>query len=173
MSMKKLIVKKLMIKKLTEPETWISALVGFGAIESFFQIAPKVKLAKVDYSTLNGTIFLPPGKKARVVGGIMFFSGAVAWVTVFRVFKTLIPGQPVFQGYLYGNIVFLFSSAVAMPMLGYINPRIRKGVIQPPGFFGVKLNGIRTVVTNYIGHIIFGFIIGICECIYIKKENLK
>jgi len=169
--MKKLLVKKLIIKKLTEPETWISALVGFGAIESFFQIAPKVKLAKVDFPTLNGTILLPPGNKAKAVGGTMFFSGAVAWVTVFRICRTLIPGQPVLQGYVYGNIIFLFSSVIAMPMLGCINPRIRKGVIKNPGFFGVKLNGIRTVVTNYVGHVIFGFVIGICEGIYVKKRG--
>lgn len=86
---------------------------------------------------LNGTVFFPPGKQARMAGAAMFISGAVAWVTVFRIFIKLIPGQPVLQGFFYGNIMFLFSSAVAMPMLGCINPRMRKGVIQTPGFFGV------------------------------------
>lgn len=56
-------------------------------------------------------------------------------------------------------------------MLSYANPRIRKGVIQNPGFFGLKLNGIKTMLTNYMGHIIFGFIIGMCESIYDKNEK--
>jgi uncharacterized membrane protein YagU involved in acid resistance len=142
------------------PGTWLSALLGFGAMEGFFRAAPRVGLARIDYATMSGTYLLPPEKKASWVGHAMFFLGAVSLVSVFRSLRPRMKGPDWAEPLEFGVGLYLFSSAVIMPMLGVTNPRMRRGALKKPGFFGVGLNGWKTPVSNLIGHLIFSQVIG-------------
>lgn len=137
-----------------EPKTWLAALLGAGAMEAFFRLAPQIGLTRIDNATANGTIFLPPGKKASFLGGLIFYTGAVSWVALFRTLKPKIKGHQEVQSLKFGIVVFLVSSFL-FPIVGWVNPYMRKGILKNPGLFGLRLQGWKTVISNLIGHAIF------------------
>lgn len=155
------------VRLLFQPITWITALLGVGAMEGFFCLAPKVGLSKIDNATSNGTYLLPPGKKASLLGYLMFYSGAVGLVSLFRTLKPKLKGSPSIKSFKFGTALYLFSSLAIMPILGLTNPYMRRGVLKKPGLFGLGLDGWKTPVSNFIGHIIFSQVIGI------KRLNKK
>lgn len=140
-------------------KTWITALTGVSAMEAFFRMAPKINLPRIDNATMNGTIFLPPGRKASILGTSMFYAGAVAWVSLYRTLVPRIKGTPTIKALKFGTGLFLFASFIVMPSMRLINPRMRKGQIKKPGILGLKLAGWKTVVSNFLGHIIFSLVI--------------
>lgn len=151
---------KEVIHYIAQPRTWFQALIGLSVMEVFFRLAPKFRLSRLDYFTLNGTFFLPPGPKASVLGATMFYSGAVVWVSLFRFLKPRMKGSPVMRPLKYGTMIFLISSFVVMPLAGLINPQIRRGILKKPGVLGLKLDGWKTAFTNLLGHVVFGYVIG-------------
>lgn len=140
-----------------KPKTWLTAFKGIVAMETFFRLAPHVRLTRIDNATLNGTILFPPGKKASAAGTIMFYSGAVGFVSLFKSLK--IKGSVPIKGIKFATAPFLLSSLVTMPMMGLVNQQVRRGRVKKPGFFGLKLGGWKGPVSNLCGHLIFGLVI--------------
>jgi uncharacterized membrane protein YagU involved in acid resistance len=143
-----------------QPKTWITALLGVGAMESFYRLAPRIGLAKVDNATPSGTYFLPPGKKATLLGYLIFYSGAVVNVSLFRSLEPKIKGSTVAKSLMYGTALYLLSSLGVMPLTGMTNPYMRRGALKKPGLFGSNLDGWKTPVSNLIGHLIYSQVIG-------------
>ena len=98
----------LIINKFLDPRTWVNATIGSAAIESVFRLAPKLKLTRLDFPLMNGTLIFPPGPKAKVAGGCMYFFGAVSLAAVFGQF-TKGHRFPVCKGFLLGTRCFCFS----------------------------------------------------------------
>jgi len=146
-----------------DPRTWVNATIGSAAIESVFRLAPKLKLTRLDFPLMNGTLIFPPGPKAKVAGGCMYFFGAVSLAAVFRAIHQRTPFPLYAKGFLFGNTLFLFSSLIALPLLGFANPQMQKGNVPKPGFFALKLEGWRTAASNYLGHVVFGLALGLAE----------
>jgi hypothetical protein len=144
-----------------QPKTWKSALLGVGAMEGFFRLAPRFGLSRVDHATPSGTYLLPPGRKAAtLLGYLIFYSGAVGNASLFRSLEPRIKGSPAAKSLMFGTALYLFSSIGVMPLTGLTNPWMRRGVLKKPGLFGSNLDGWKTPVSNLICHLIFGLVIG-------------
>jgi uncharacterized membrane protein YagU involved in acid resistance len=141
------------------PKTWLTALIGFSIMEGFFRFAPKIRLDRIDLFTLNGTYFLPPGRKASFLGAIMFYGGAVGWVSLHKSFSLKWNRSSIIKPLTFGTMVFLFASVIVMPITGWVNPYVRRGIIKKPGFMGLQLAGWRTPMSNFLAHIIFSLIV--------------
>lgn len=150
---------KSLVSNSVRPRTWVTALKGTAATEIFFRLAPHLRLTRVDNGSLNGTVFYPPGKKATVTGDLMFYTGAVGLVSIYKALKDKIKGPSPVKGIKFATGVYLFSSVVIMPIMGLINPQIRRGRVKKPGFFGWRLEGWKGPVSNLLGHLIFGLVI--------------
>ncbi|HHU32020.1 MAG TPA: hypothetical protein GXZ50_05080 [Clostridia bacterium] len=48
-----------------------------------------------------------------------------------------------------------------MLLLSATDPPMRRGIIKKPGLFGLGLDGWKTPLTNFIGHLIFSQVIGL------------
>ena len=153
----------IILKKFLDPRTWVTASIGTAAIESFFRLAPKLNLSRIDFPLFNGTLIFPPGRRAKIMGGCMYFFGAVTLSAIFRTTHQRVRLPLYVKGIVFGNMLFLFSSLVALPLLGLVNPQMRKGNVPKPGFFGQKLEGWRTAASNYFGHLAFGLALGLSE----------
>lgn len=140
--------------------SWLTALLGVGTMEGFFRLAPHIGLSKIDNTTMNGTYIFPPGKKSSLFGSLMFYTSSVGLVSLFKAVRPKIKGSPPIQSLKYGTALFFLSSLVAMPLVSATNPYMRKGSIKKPGLFGLGLDGWKTPVTNFIGHMIFCQVIG-------------
>lgn len=144
-----------------QPQSWVTALAGLSAMEAFLHLAPRVGLPRVDFATDNGTFFFPPGRNASVAGELIFYLGAVGWVSLFAALRPKIKGMPEVKSFKYGVMVYLVSSMVVMPSTGLLNPYMRKGILQKPGLFGLGLNGWKTAFSNFIGHMLFSQVTGL------------
>jgi hypothetical protein len=143
-----------------QPRTWLTALLGVGAMEGFFSVAPRMGLTRMDNATPNGTYVFPPGWKASLLGFLTYYGGSVGLVSVFRALRPRLKGTDPARGVKYASGVYLFASLVVMPFVSWTNPYMRRGKMKKPGFFGLGLEGWRTAASNLIGHLIYGRVIG-------------
>ena len=132
------------------------------------ELAPRLGLEKLDYPYLLGTLIaeVPGFTESRVwilVGWLIFALGGVGWALVyaFYVYERIpVPGW--FQGLMYGGAgLFLISSLLFFPALGWIRPLVRVKRLSAPGLFGLGLDGKLIALTNFLGHCLYGFILGI------------
>ena len=73
-----------------------------------------------------------------------------------------IPGPGWLQRLIYGGVgIFLISSLVFFPLLNWIHPLVRANQMPAPGIFGLGLGGGLIVWANFLGHSVFGFILGV------------
>jgi len=160
---------KLFISYLTEPTTWLQSFKAFVIMETFFRIAPRFHLPRIDFFTINGTYFFKPGRLASCFGALMFYSGAVFWNSLYQTL-TKTSKRPGSLFYIkFGSSLFLFASLVVMPLAGVTNPQMRRGVVKKPGILGLGLNGWKTPLSNLVAHLIFAFTISRGKTQLMKK----
>ena len=161
-------VMKQAIKFSLQPKTLITALLGVGAMEGFYHLAPKAGLTKVDNATPSGTYLFPPGKKATLLGYLIFYSGAVGNISLLRTFEPKLKGSPAVESLIFGTALYLFSSLGVMPLTSLTNPYMRRGVLKKPGIFGSNIDGWKTPVSNLIGHLIYSQVV---RCKVLSKKH--
>lgn len=159
------------VECLKQPHTWLTALAGTAAIDAFLRLAPKVGLAAIDYFNINGTLLLSPGLGATLLGAGIMSTGAVMWVILFCLLRSVILGRipPILAGLVFGWLVYLVSSLVVLPAVGSVHPLVHRGAMRDPGFFGLGLGGWRAPVSNLLGHTVFGLVLGASEVL--RAEN--
>lgn len=144
---------------LTNSITWLQFFKAFIIMETFSRIAPRFHLPRIDYLTINGTLFLKLGIIASFIGAIMFYSGAVFWSTLYKTLAST-SERPNSLFYIkFGSALFLLSSLLVMPLVGVVNPQMRRGVVKKPGILGLGLNGWKTPLSNLVAHLLFAFYI--------------
>lgn len=132
------------------------------------ELAPRLGLEKLNYPYLLGTLIaggfgFTENTFWILVGWLLFALGGAGWALIYAFYiyhRLPVPGW--FQGLLYGGAgVFLISSFLFFPMLSWIHPLVRAQQIPAPGIFGLGLDGKSIVLVNFLGHCLFGFILGI------------
>lgn len=146
---------KILIYHLTKPITWLQAFWSFVIMETFFRLAPKFRLSRIDYFGMNGTFLLKPGRLTSAIGALVFYSGAVFWVSLYKALirKNKVPTT--FFKIMFGTSLFLFTSFLVMPIAGIVNPQMRRGVLKKPGILGLGLDGWKTPISNLLAHLLF------------------
>jgi hypothetical protein len=146
-----------------------AGIVATAAMEVFLvELAPRLGWGQVNYPRLLGTLLLanfegPESVRCLLAGGLLFLAGGIGWslIYAYSVYSHLV-GPAWFQGLTYAGIgVFLFSTLVFFPLLSWIHPWVRAGLVAVPSLFGPGLPEGRLVVGNLLGHGLFGFIVGI------------
>jgi len=130
--------------------------------------APLLGLGKLDYPRLLGTFLsgvldLPTSKLWFLAGSLLFLVGGIAWALIYASYlcdRLLGPGW--LQGLTYGGLgVFLVSSLLFFPLMSLAHPLVRSGQMPAPGFFGLGLSGSRVALANFLGHCLFGIVMGV------------
>ena len=146
-----------------------AGVLGAVCLEAFLAgLAPWLGLPKLDCVRLLGTLFstsfvFPASRPWLIPGWVYFLAGGIAWALIYAsYFSDRLPGPGWLQGLAYGGLgVFLISSLVFFPLLGVIHPEVRAGRAPAPGLFGMGLFGGRGVLANFLGHCVFGLIVGV------------
>jgi len=131
-------------------------------------LAPVLGLPRLDYVQLIGTLaaagFSMPASRPWLIPGLGFFiAGGIGWALTYAAHlhdRLLGPGW--LQGLAFGGFgVFLMTSLVFFPALGVVHPEVRANHMPAPGLFGIGLSGSRVVLVNFVGHCVFGLIVGV------------
>jgi hypothetical protein len=153
----------------SSPRAVGTSILGTVVLEAFLVgLAPHVGLGKLNYPDLLGAFFsaslgLPTSKLWLVAGWSIFFVGGIAWALIYAscVYDRL-PGPGWLQGLTYSGLgVFLISSLVFFPLISLIHRIAHSGQAQVPGIFGLGFSGGRVVLANFLGHCIFGLVVGV------------
>lgn len=160
---------KEIIYYLTKPLTWLKAFWGLIIMETFFRLAPRFRLSRINFFMMNGTFFLKPGPLASAFGGIIFYSGAVFWVALYKLIKEKTKFFCTFRPFKFGTSLFLLTSFLIMPLSGLINPQMKRGLLKKPGMLGLNLDGWKTPVSNLLAHLLFAYVIDSLEIARRKK----
>lgn len=144
------------------PLAIISGLVGSLAAGLFLVLlSPTLGLAKIDYPYLLGQLWYPEGKLSFVAGWVLFLLGGILCSLFYAYYlHDRLPGPGWLQGLIYGGIdLFLLSSVIVFPLMG-LHPLVQEGKVLAPGFFAFHLSGWRAVLTNFLGHCLYGLLLG-------------
>ena len=154
-------------------EVWVCRAAGAGVLgAATLQLflagpAPLLGLKNVDYPALLGTFFSasfgqPQNEVWILAGWLLLLAGGIVWALIYAYrFCNRLPGPGWLQGLTYGGLgVFLVSSLLFFPLMGFLHPLARSGQIPSPGLFGVGLSGERVAVANFLGHCLFGIVVG-------------
>jgi Na+/proline symporter len=77
-----------------------------------------------------------------------FFNGTVIFPLIFALLLwNWLPGGPTAKGMTWGLVLWFLAQAVVMPMMG-------------AGFFSANAGGLMAVIGSFIGHLIYGAILG-------------
>ena len=83
------------------------------------------------------------GMLVHILNGVIIFPLAF----VFLLYR-LLPGPPATKGVAFGVLLWLASQLIVMPIMG-------------AGLFSAHVGGIRAVVALLLGHVLYGWLIGL------------
>jgi uncharacterized membrane protein YagU involved in acid resistance len=75
------------------------------------------------------------------------FLGVVAFPIAYSVVFPYLPGASFVKGMVFAFVLFLLAESVVMPMAG-------------KGFWSSNIGGIKAVVAAFIGHMVYGGLLG-------------
>lgn len=131
-------------------------------------LAPRLGLGRLDYPRLFGTYMLaafglPECRHVILVGWTVFALWGIGWALFYAFyFSDRLPFPRWLQGLIYaGGVVFLISSTVLFLGLSWTPPLISAGQTPVPGFLGSSLSAGRIIMANFLGHCLFGSMLGL------------
>lgn len=123
-------------------------------------LAPTLGLVKVDFPYLLGRLWYPEGKLTLVGGWGLFLLGGVFWAFIYASYlHDRLPGPGWLQGCIYGVGLFLLTSLLVFPLMS-LHPLVREQKLLAPGFFGLGLSGWKAALSNFLGHCLYGLLLG-------------
>ena len=149
------------------PRPYTALAVVSGSLSSlcaglfFVFLAPWLGLTRIDYPLLLGQVEYPEGKISLALGWVLFLLGGTLCALFYAShLHDHLPGPGWLQGLVFGGLgVFLVSSLVIFPLLG-LHPLAKEGKLLAPGFFAGRLSGWMAVLTSFLGHCLYGVLLG-------------
>lgn len=131
-----------------QPNVGRSILGGFAGTLAMtammYMVAPMMGL-RMDIAQMLGSMLGNnwwAGMMMHFVNGTIIFP----LIYVYLLYQWL-PGRPVVKGTTWGGVLWFFSQAIVMPMMG-------------GGVFSMNMGGMMAVVGSLVGHLLYGSILG-------------
>lgn len=129
--------------------------------------AQALRLTRVDFPFMLGTIFTPDRDRAKIYGFIAHVLNGWAFSLLYVLAFESWHAASWWRGALIGAVHALFVLLVVMSIMPGIHPRMaseQEGPtaarqLEPPGWFGLNY-GIRTPISVFLSHIVFGAVLG-------------
>lgn len=139
----------------------LAGLAGTAAMTVVLSMAPAMGI-RMDMPAMLGTMFLPLGAPARLLGlAIHFMMGAAFFLVYAAIFDAAGLEESVAGwGALFGLVHGLIAG-MAMGMMPAMHPRMADGpgAVPRPGFFGVRLGAMAPVAIVLL-HALYGAVGG-------------
>jgi len=129
--------------------------------------AQALRLTRVDFAYMLGTIFTPDRDRARIYGFIFHVLNGWVFSLLYVLAFESWHASSWWRGALIGSVHALFVLLVVMSIMPGIHPRMASEEngptaarqLEPPGWFGLNY-GIGTPLSTFLSHIVFGGVLG-------------
>jgi uncharacterized membrane protein YagU involved in acid resistance len=124
---------------------------------------------RIDLPFILGAMFTRDRDRAKVYGYIIHLLNGLLFAMIYaQAFESYGHAGAGF-GALIGVVHGAFVVVVAMPLLPAVHPRMATDAwgpdptqqLEPPGNFGLNY-GLSTPVVTFLGHVVYGAILGLC-----------
>jgi uncharacterized membrane protein YagU involved in acid resistance len=124
---------------------------------------------RIDLPFILGAMFTPDRDKAKVYGAVIHLVNGWLFAMVYALAFQAYGRAGADFGALIGAVQGAFVVVVAIPLLPAIHPRMATDgwgpdptqQLEPPGNFGLNY-GLSTPVVTFLGHVVYGAILGLC-----------
>lgn len=128
------------------PKILIGGIAGTLMMSLMMKFAAPVMIGQpMDIAAMLGNMMggvYEMGMAAHVMIGVLVFPLIYAWL-----FFRILPGAPLVKGLLFGQMLWLITATMVMPMAG-------------AGFFMSEIGGIKAAMAALVGHWIYGTLLG-------------
>ena len=129
--------------------------------------AQALRLTRVDFPFMIGTIFTADRDRAKIYGFLVHVLNGWAFSLLYVLAFESWHDASWWRGALIGAVHALFVLLVIMSIMPGIHPRMASEQngptaarqLEPPGWFGLNY-GVRTPISVFLSHIVFGTVLG-------------
>jgi len=127
-------------------KTFLGGLAGTAVLTMMmYFVAPMMLGHPMDIAAMLGSMM---GNSWALGMALHWMNGVVVFPLLYAfVIYKLLPGSPTVRGAVWGLVLWLVAQAMVMPMMG-------------AGFFSSNAGGVMAVVASFMGHIVYGGILG-------------
>ena len=145
------------MNRLDVSKSIIAGFIATLAMTASMYMAPLMGLPKMDIATMLGTMFSSDPTIARIIGTAMHFMlGSVLFVVpYFYLIEVKFRDLPWLGGALWGMLLWAVANMMVMPMMRFVHPMVRSGMMPAPGFLMLQL-GILAPIGSLMGHLLYG-----------------
>jgi uncharacterized membrane protein YagU involved in acid resistance len=124
---------------------FVGGLLGTPAMTALMYVLAPVFGMNTDIVTMLGEMLggWSMGMLVHILNGAVIFPV----VFVFLLYRFL-PGSPIAKGITFGVLLWLTSQLVVMPIMG-------------AGFFSTHIGGLRSAAASLLGHVVYGWFLGL------------
>ena len=129
--------------------------------------AQAIRLTRVDFPFMVGTIFTPDRDRAKIYGFFVHVLNGWAFSLLYVLAFESWHAATWWRGVIIGAIHAAFVLLVIMSIMPGIHPRMASEQhgptatrqLEPPGLLGLNY-GIQTPVSIFLSHVVFGAVLG-------------
>ncbi len=140
----------------------VAGLVGTVVITVFMYSGPMMGMPKMDIAQMIGSMILPRGTAAFVMGMMMHFAAGIVFAIIYGfVWNGLDTDPSWWTGLIFGS-VHTAVAAMVMGMMAKIHKEIKAGNLPSPMAAGAK--GMMGLL---MGHLAYGLVVALMYSAYI------
>jgi uncharacterized membrane protein YagU involved in acid resistance len=148
--------------------SWL--LWGFAStvlLTSILASSQALGMTRMNIPYMLGTIFTPNRDRAKLIGFFFHFANGWIFSLIYVAAFHAVGKSTWWFGGLIGFVQAIFVLSMLMPILPAMHPRMANEQygptvvrqLEPPGFLGLHY-GVRTPISVFVAHIIFGGVLG-------------
>lgn len=124
---------------------FVGGLLGTPAMTALMYVLAPVFGVNMDIVTMLGEMLggWRMGMLVHILDGALIFPV----VFVFLLYR-LLPGSPIAKGITFGALLWLTSEVLVMPIMG-------------AGFFSAHIGGLKAAAASLLGHLVYGWSLGL------------
>lgn len=143
-------------------ESWITialaGLAGALGLTVVMAVGTALRMARLNFPMLLGSMLQPPGPRALLIGLIWHLVNGIIFAALYALSLGLAGIQPDW-GVILALGVFHFAIAgLLLWLIGRVHPRIRQGHMPAPRSFGTRY-GARGVILLLLAHVAYAAIV--------------
>lgn len=154
--------------------TMMGALVLWGlvattAMASILQLSQGLGFSRMSMTFIIGSMFTANRGRATVIGFVIYLVGGWLFALLYFLFFSSLGVFSWWIGAMLGFVHGLFILLCAIPLLGYLHPRMASEhhgatalrQLEPPGFLAMNY-GYQTPIVTLLAQTVYGGVLGAC-----------
>jgi uncharacterized membrane protein YagU involved in acid resistance len=139
---------------------FFAGFIATAAMTALMYLAPMIGMPRMDIASMLGSMFVAsPGPALWLGMMIHLMMGSLLFPVVYHVVLQPRRGTGTGRGLWFGLILGAAANLMVMPMMSFVHPLVKSGMMAAPGVLMLHL-GAMAPVGSLIGHLVYGGLLG-------------